>query len=122
VSLGGRTVVVLPPSDRRVALDIVDPAGHRLLRTERQLDEHDPREFVWLGSTLGPSTVLEVADEEFEGEWTWLYFGCKTCRDQGREDFWTQTHTDVIRLRLDELWRSAGDTPKSGTLTTSRTP
>lgn len=100
-----------------VSLDVQDPAGHRLIRFERLLAEQDPRLVTWRGTSVGRSTLFEVDENEYDAEWSWLYFGCKTCRDQGRPA-WTRTHLDVVRLRLDELWRNSGDTPVTGKLVT----
>lgn len=68
------------PKDQGAFVMVADPAGHALAEYARNpRDEIDA--VIWLSSSTGDTTVLlDRADEEV--------YGCKTCRDQGRPQFW----------------------------------
>lgn len=108
---GRRTRIGWLPGDMRVALDVIDPAGHRLVRLERMHDEVDPRGVTWDESTVGASTEILHRDDA-HGEWQWLVFGCKTCRDLGGVDVWTELAVDAAVWRLDQMLQANPDTPK----------
>lgn len=109
-------------ADLGAFIDVLDPAGHRLLRVGRGFDEEDPEKWFGEASTTGKSTLAlyepVAANDDL---WQTLFFVCKTCRDQGLP---FESRIDVVLLRqhLDAAWaegKSNGETPTRHSVATS---
>lgn len=107
------------PADMTAAVDLVDPAGHPLVRMSRLLREPDRTEVTWERDTLRPPVEFDVARDD-EGEPVSLRFDCRACQDTGQRNSRIE-YADVVDA-LDKLWKESarGDgTPKSMRLGTS---
>lgn len=87
------------------------------MRLGRMHDEADPRRIAYERDTIGPTTAVHFRDDD-RGEPEWIIFGCKTCRDLGRDDFWSELPVDAAVWRLDQLLKKHPDSPKTSTVTT----
>lgn len=83
--------VVVP----QVAVDLVDPSGHVLIRCRRLLAHEDPRAWDW---KRAPGAGVEMGERDGV---TW--FRCHACRDSERPV--TSIAEDEIRDALDALWQ-----------------
>ena len=106
------------PADLAATIDLVDPGGHRLVRFGRYFHELDPAGIWWDSNTKGTNVVFS-AESDAAGQWTVLWFDCKTCRDQGTDQTSRVSHA-AVAAAVTELWdQTAGQgTPRHDTLDT----
>ncbi|CAN5556434.1 hypothetical protein BH10ACT8_BH10ACT8_18060 [soil metagenome] len=70
------------PAERVVTVDILDPAGHRLIRFGQDLDLSTGQE-IWVDEASVPDKVGVQHHYDDAGEWTYSEFRCPACRDAG---------------------------------------
>jgi hypothetical protein len=102
------------PADRCVTLYLIDPAGHRLVRSGRDLDQRDPEQVWWDRSTIGANVTMEYEledDEDPEGRWKSLHFDCKACRGSGAPMASFVLVADVVS-ELARVWAEGHDAPR----------
>ncbi|MCB0911452.1 MAG: hypothetical protein KDB60_07540 [Propionibacteriaceae bacterium] len=107
----------LVPAEQRVTVDLVDPAGHRLVRFGCNLPEVGDSEAWWDASTLGRNVEFQQEPDE-AGEWRVLWFGCKACRDAGRP-YVSSIDYGVVLVLLRQMRAAAEGRPRHARLTTT---
>jgi hypothetical protein len=102
------------PADLGAFVDVLDPAGHRLVRLGRMFDEPDPEGAFYSADTVGDTTRMVLEPQPTDPDRLGvLRFTCKTCRDQGAEPE-SSIDAVVLRQHIDRAWaegKSRGDTP-----------